>query len=210
MYNKHIELLISTEMDPIMKKKTVKQAPQVIILARVQWKNESKTVYIVRASAPLKDGAYRLLAGGVVDLDGVYYRSVVRFGERYLLYNVSLFNGAVVGCTCQARTECYHRKQIALIEASRPVSLAPAPTTETETTTTEVTAAAVVVGDDIEALVASIEADTSLYARESVPTTFVSKVPTMPRIVQIKPPKTVPLCERGNLNGNRAFSLLKR
>jgi hypothetical protein len=112
---------------------------EVIIIARVQWKNENKVAYLVRADKPLKDGEYTLRAHGVVEYNGATYQSVARNGERYLVYQVAFFNGHIAGCQCSAHVTCYHKRQLIAIEAARTES-APAAAghiIETEMTVTE-------------------------------------------------------------------------
>lgn len=63
----------------------------VTIIARIQFKNDSRKVcYLVRSSSG-KD-----------------------------TYTTCLFNGKATSCTCPARKPCYHMTQLETIEAARP------------------------------------------------------------------------------------------
>lgn len=174
-------------------KKARKAAPakELIVIARIQWKHEDKVVYLVRASKPLKDGTYRLLARGQVSYNGNVYQSVVRDGERYLVYQICFINGNIGGCTCPATTgACYHKKELAAIEANRREAAAPAADVEkvivTPSTSTEATAE--VSDAELDEILADIEFQRSEVTSSRQPADIATA---------------------GALNGNAGFNLMK-
>lgn len=173
-------------------KKASRKAPakELIVIARIQWKHENKVCYLVRASKPLKDGTYRLMPRGQVSYNGETYQSVVRNGERYLVYQVCFLNGHIAGCQCPATGDCYHKRDLAAIEAKRREAAAPAAEVEkivvTPSTSTEATAE--VSDAELDEILADIEFQRSEVTSSRQPADIATV---------------------GALNGNGGFSLMK-
>lgn len=193
--------------------KKVKQVvkKELVIIARVQWKAENKVCYLVRSSKALKPGTYTQTdERGVVEFDGQDYLTATYGDDLYLVYQTCFKDGRLVGCTCPARVECLHKKELAVIEASRQIATPVVPVAHIVETVATTTEASSDVDAELEALLKEVEAQDIAYAG-------AAKLPRAAAVVtgnltcgqgrrRVGP---TDLSTKGVLNGNKGFAFMR-
>lgn len=188
--------------------KQVKQSikKELIIIARVQWKHEDKVCYLVRASKPLKPGTYTETdERGVVEFDGQRYLTAKYGDDLYIVYQTCFKDGRIVGCTCPARGECFHKVNLVVIEANRQISAPVVPGAHIVETVATIAEATSDVDAELEALLKEVEA-------QDIAFTAAAKLPRAAAVVTgnlTRGRVSTDLSTKGNLNGNKGFSFMR-